>query len=148
MTGSTGSTGSDVEEARPPSGDRLCPSGCCEEGAILLGVVGTDGVVGYVSPRATVNARFVREAQVDGSAEKRFRFAQPCVEGKCRQWTDGARCGVIDHVLSARDEMGEIPVRISALPQCSIRRSCRWFAQNGPRACQVCPFVVTDARGA
>lgn len=130
-----------------PNSGYLCPSGCCEEGAILLGVVGTDGLVGYVSPRTTVNAHFVQRVQGGGALEQRFRFAQPCIESQCRQWSE-ARCGIIDRVLSARDETGEVPACRSPLPQCSIRRSCRWFAQHGPGACEVCPFVVTDARGA
>jgi hypothetical protein len=129
-----------------PSSELTCPSGCCEEGAILLGVVGADGVVGYISPRATVNAQFLQRVQVGGSPERRFRFAQPCVDSQCRQWTE-AGCGVIDRVLAARDEADHLPGRSSSLPQCSIRRSCRWFAQRGARACEVCPFVVTDSCG-
>ena len=34
------------------------------------------------------------------AAEERFRFAQPCVEQKCHNWT--GRCGVIDDALGAR----------------------------------------------
>jgi hypothetical protein len=45
------------------STERLCPSARCKEGAILLGIVGKDGVVGYVRPQETVDAEFVRRAR-------------------------------------------------------------------------------------
>jgi hypothetical protein len=55
--------------------DRLCPSARCEEGAILLSVVGADGVVGYVRPQITVDEDFVRQAHKGRTPEKRFRFS-------------------------------------------------------------------------
>ena len=120
--------------------ERLCPSARCEPGAILLGIVGADGVVGYVRPQIDVDEEFVSTAAQGRSPEKRFRFASRCVEDKCMQWT-GSRCGVIDKVLE-RQERGELPS--ADLPACTIRQECRWHAQSGPRACTVCPFVVTD----
>ena len=30
----------------------------------------------------------------------------------------------------------------TALPSCSIRRRCGWFAQTGAAACAVCPVVA------
>jgi hypothetical protein len=120
--------------------ERLCPSARCEPGAILLGIVGADGVVGYVRPQIDVDEEFVATAHQGRSPEKRFRFASRCVEAKCMQWT-GSRCGVIDKVLD-RQERGELPA--AELPACTIRQECRWYAQSGSRACTVCPFVVTD----
>ncbi|MCQ8774313.1 hypothetical protein [Streptomyces telluris] len=32
-------------------------------------------------------------------------------------------------------------------PRCGIRAACRWFAQDGPRACGVCPLVVYRPTG-
>ena len=111
---------------------------------MLLGIVGSDGVVGYVSPRLEVDADFVREARRGRSPERRFRFASRCVEGKCSQWT-GSRCGVIDFALREQQE-GRAPRLAGSLPRCTIRVTCRWFAQAGPDACGVCPLVVTDGR--
>jgi len=134
-----------VSSERPQGqgSDRLCPSARCEEGAILLGIVGKDGVVGYVSPLITVDQDFVRQAHKGRAPEKRFRFSQPCIEGGCRQWT-GSRCGVIDRALQATEEADTPDVWDGVLPKCSIRSRCRWFAQVGRRACTVCPLVMTD----
>lgn len=119
----------------------LCPSARCEEGAHLIGIVGADGVVGYVSPLLQVDSRFAAEAKVGRGPERRFRFAQPCVEGACLNW-DGSRCGVIDRAIAT-----EVRADIESgdrLPRCGIRRWCRWFGQAGPAACAACPLVITD----
>lgn len=119
---------------------KLCPSAPATEGAILLGVVGADGAIGYLQPPLTVDADFLERAAHGRPAEERFRFSSPCVEASCGYWT-GTSCGVIEQVL-ARQGAHELP-QAAALPHCSIRRSCRWFAQSGPRACSACPYVVT-----
>jgi hypothetical protein len=119
-----------------------CPSARCEEGAVLLGIVGSDGQVGYVSPLITIDTDFVRKAREGRIPESRFRFSQPCVEGRCTQWT-GSRCGVIDQALDSENsvETAREPGQ-SGPPECVIRPTCRWFAQVGPKACAVCPLVV------
>jgi hypothetical protein len=121
--------------------ERTCPSSSCEPGAKLIGVVNADGTVGYVSPPLEIDVDFVERARQGRTPEKRFRFASPCVEARCAQWT-GSRCGVIDTVLSTPDRP-PVPER---LPRCGIRSSCRWYAQSGAEACAVCPLVVTDLR--
>ena len=120
---------------------QTCPSGRCREGAILVGIVGADGVLGYVAPAMPIDAEFVKRARQGRSPEARFRFGEPCVEKECAQWT-GCRCGVIEQVLQSLE--GERTVREASgtLPSCVIRTSCRWFAQAGTRACAVCPHVV------
>jgi hypothetical protein len=134
-----------MSSSTPPSdgaSDQLtCPSARCEPGATLLGVVEADGTVGYITPRLTVDAAFVEQASRGRAPEKRFRFAGACVEAGCKQWT-GSRCGVIDGVLESglTDDLPEA----RGLPHCSIRSSCRWFAQSGAEACGVCPLVITD----
>ncbi|HEX8646546.1 MAG TPA: hypothetical protein VF715_06570 [Thermoleophilaceae bacterium] len=125
----------------PDDPERTCPSSSCEPGAKLIGVVGADGTVGYVSPPLEIDADFVERARRGRTPEKRFRFAGPCVEGRCAQWT-GSRCGVIDTVLTTPDR----PSAPERLPHCGIRSSCRWYAQSGAEACAVCPLVVTDLR--
>jgi hypothetical protein len=125
----------------PPAG-RLCPSARCEPDSILLGVVAPDGRIGYLRPELRIDAKFVAAARAARAPEKRFRFAQPCVESRCAHWT-GSRCGVIQNVLDS----GEASLAASEsrpLPRCSIRPRCRWFAEHGTRACMVCPLVVTE----
>ena len=129
----------------------LCPSSRCEPGALLLGLVLPDGRVAYASDRIAVDDEFVDIARQGRSPEQRFRFASPCVQSACRQWT-GNRCGVIDEVLdqvnrkamSPEDDAAD-PVQMD-LPPCSIRDDCRWWNQHGRSACEVCPLVITDSR--
>jgi len=133
-----------VDPTEQPQGtERLCPSGRCEEGAILLGIVGKDGVVGYVRPQMTVDEDFVRKARKGRKPEERFRFSQPCIESGCNHWT-GSRCGVIDRALRAAEEARLAAAPDGGLPKCTIRSRCRWFAQLGRRACAVCPLVITE----
>ena len=116
----------------------LCPSARCEDGAILLGVVASDGRVAYLTPEVRIDPDFVARAALGRAPERRFRFAQPCATADCGHWT-GSRCGLVEHA------MAETPATVpTALPRCSIRRECRWFAEQGRRACQVCPRVIWE----
>jgi hypothetical protein len=117
--------------------ESTCPSGRCQEGSLLLGVVNADQSVGFIHPAIPLDEEFVERA---GTAPlRRFRFAEPCATSRCAQWT-GERCGVIDEVLA---EAPGQPLG-APLPFCSIRRTCRWFGQSGRAACAVCRFVVTE----
>lgn len=111
------------------------------EGSTLLGIVGPNGRLGYVSPSMTIDADFVRRAHRGRSPESRFRFAEPCAESGCAQWA-GDRCGLIDEMLST----SAAPQPVQILPRCGIRHSCRWFAQRGAAACDICPLVVRTRR--
>ena len=119
----------------------LCPSALCQEGSLLLGIVLPDGRVALAKERIVVDQGFVENARQGRSPEERFRFANTCRQGGCRQWT-GSRCGVIDDVLQ-QSEPHAIP---ATLPACAVRDECRWFQQAGGRACMVCPEVITDQR--
>jgi len=127
-----------------------CPSAPCEAGATLLGVISADGRVGFVQPPVQISLEFVERAHRGNPPERRFRFAQPCVEHACAQWVS-SRCSIIDRVQSAYraaavQESNETDT--TPLPTCSIRKTCRWFAQSGRSACAVCPLVITDLRSA
>ncbi len=119
---------------------RTCPSTTVEHAPTLLGVVGPDGRVHYVTPALPLDDEFRHKAAKAGAAEARFRFAGPCVERGCQQWT-GTRCGVIDSLLDQVEHDLE-----TALRPCTVRRECRWFAQRGAAACRACPWVITDSR--
>jgi len=118
----------------------LCPSGLCNEGSILLGIVQQDGHVGFIKQKIMLDKEFVQSARKGRSPEKRFRFAEQCRESACTQWRDN-KCGVIDQVISMLAPK-QVP---DELPQCGIRPECRWFKQEGGRACAVCPEVITDS---
>lgn len=117
----------------------LCPSGRCEEGSLLLGIVQGDGRIGFLGAPLRIDEAFVARAKEGRAPERRFRFGGRCIESGCRQWT-GSRCGVIDDVMA---EAGPQPAA-DGLPACGIRPQCRWFRQSGAEACAVCPFVITD----
>jgi hypothetical protein len=125
-----------------------CPSARAEPGATLVGVIGVDGRVAYLKTALTIDQGFIDEVAKDGVPEERFRFAGTCVEGACTQW-DGkrSRCGVLDGVVPFLGN-GEGD---GALQPCAIRSACRWFRQDGPSACRICPGVITqipeNARG-
>jgi hypothetical protein len=65
-----------------------------------------------------------------------FRTTSRCLESGCREY-EGGRCTLGDRIVDT------LPVVSEALPPCSIRTSCRWFAEQGPKACQRCPQIVT-----
>lgn len=110
---------------------------------MLLGSAAPDGSVACFTPRLTVDKALVERASRGRTPEARFRFAQPCAEGDCAHWVED-RCAVIDAAVSS-PQMNERPR--SALPRCSIRASCRWFAQWSVVACGVCPLVIHDPQG-
>jgi len=138
--GSTAGTGhsSDVTP------QKTCPSSTCTEGALLLGVMTSGGRLAYVHPPTPVDAGFVAHEASRGSPERRFRFAGPCVEGDCPQWT-GEGCAIADMAVEAVN-VG-LPASPRQLPACSIRHSCRWYFQRGPAACAACPLIVADMGG-
>lgn len=127
----------------PEGQGRTCPSAPAEPGALLLGVVGPAGRVVPLRSPLRVDADFVATARAEGAPEARMRFASPCREGGCAQWT-GERCGVIARVM---DHLRP-PETAAALPPCLIRASCRWFSERGGAACGVCDLIVTDQAGA
>lgn len=116
-----------------------CPSSTCEPGHLLLGIVRPDGTLSHISPPIEVDVSFVEKASAKGQRlpESRFRFAGPCVESSCCHWL-GERCSVGDEVASA----AERPDGSYKLNPCHIRPTCRWWAQNGGAACQICPLIV------
>lgn len=143
MTGLGGVTGS-VARLPAPGNDapRSCPSAPAAPGARLLGFLGPDGRVHNLKSAVIVDAGFLEEASEAGPVEARMRFASRCQTGGCAQWT-GSRCGVIDRALTLIE--AALPLAEgTALPPCTIRQDCRWYAQTGVRACGACSYIVTD----
>jgi hypothetical protein len=120
-----------------------CPSAPCAPGAVLFGVRTSAGRIAYVRPAVRVDDDFVARAKLKGRPEARYRFSAPCIEAGCPQWT-GTGCGVLDQVIA---EESPLSAGAATLPACTIRRTCRWYAQRGRDACTVCPLVVADTGG-
>src|SRR5439155_9180736 len=67
-----------------------------------------------------------------------FRLAARCEEQHCVHF-DGSRCKLATRIVHM------LPAVVDALPPCLIRRTCRWFQQEGKEACLRCPQVVTES---
>lgn len=119
--------------------ERLCPSAPVAEEAQLIGIVRGDGTVGFLGRPLTIDSAFVAVANEGRDPAARFRAASPCLRSGCVHWADGS-CGVASAARAI-----DAPPTGDSLPRCGIRRSCRWFSQEGVHACAVCPRVVTSA---
>ncbi|SDH82901.1 hypothetical protein SAMN05192558_105245 [Actinokineospora alba] len=115
-----------------------CPSSHAGPGSVLLGVFGPDGRAVFTphGPKLTPELRDQLAASTEGPLESRFRFAAPCAQSACVFW-DGS-CRAVDAAHEDYDS-----VAVETLPECGIRDTCRWWSQEGPRACAVCPLVRT-----
>lgn len=126
------------------SGQRTatCPSAPPEQGAVLIGIVTAPGEVAYLNPGVAATPDMIDGLRAEGvPIENRLRFASPCMEHRCVQWSGIAgsgRCGLIDRALDAL-RVTEGP---ETLPRCAIRATCRWFAQHARAACSACPEVI------
>ena len=127
--------------ARPA--EYACPSAPAEPGAGLLGVLGPDGRIHNLRTPMHVDATFLEAAKTHGAPEARMRFSGRCQTSGCSQWT-GTRCGVIDRAMQEMRVPALSPA--AQLPPCTIRGTCRWFAQTGALACGTCALIVTDTR--
>ncbi|MGK5543274.1 hypothetical protein ACSNOH_00745 [Streptomyces sp. URMC 127] len=106
---------------------------------MLIAVLGEDGRLGYVRPAMPVDEQFIEACAGHGDPESRFRFADSCAQDACEHWS-GRHCSLVGRLVAARHEAGQ--EHDDGLPRCGIRAECRWFAQDGRRACGVCPLVV------
>jgi hypothetical protein len=119
----------------------LCPSAQPDmPDATVVGVMGGTAEapqLAYMVERLSVSEDVLALAGPAKPAEV-FRFAAPCEEKACRHF-DGARCRLASRIVDL------LPAVTGALPPCRIRKSCRWFAQEGREACLRCPQVVTES---
>ncbi len=122
-----------------------CPSAPAVPGAGLLGVLGADGRIANLRTLMQVDEDFLQAARAAGAPEARMRFTSPCQTKGCSQWT-GHSCGVIERVMKSMGD--QKPAPLQALQVCTIRSTCRWYAQAGPEACAACALVITDTRKA
>jgi hypothetical protein len=117
----------------------LCPSAQPEmPDAQILGVVSDDGngpQVAYLRERVAATPDLLAQAAPAAPGEV-FRLAARCETSKCTHF-DGDRCQLATRIVAMLPEVAE------NLPPCIIRRSCRWYRQEGRAACNRCPQVVT-----
>ena len=101
----------------------LCPSAQPEMAdAQILGVISAaadEPRVAYLNERVAATPELLAQAAPAAPGEI-FRLAARCETSRCTHF-DGKQC----------------------LPPCIIRRSCRWYRQEGRAACARCPQIVT-----
>jgi hypothetical protein len=120
--------------------NKSCPSSVATPGAVLLGSVNADGTVGFIETPITIDEAFM-EMGKDLELERSFRFSGKCVQSGCRQWKDG-NCTVIKRIITAEPDWH---LQHPQLPACSIRATCRWYAQEGAKACSYCAYITTNS---
>ncbi|MGW4498580.1 hypothetical protein ACWENR_08175 [Micromonospora sp. NPDC004336] len=126
---------------RPDPPERMCPSTPAANATVFLGMITPAGRVAYVTPPLPAEVALA-QAGPGAAVESTYRLAGPCVTARCGFWT-GEHCGLGERlVASYRETAG---TREAALPRCAIRRTCRWYAEQGAAACAACSHVVTDA---
>ncbi len=119
--------------------DKTCPSSSIKLGASLIGALNNEGSIGFISNAVTVDEEMLKMLKQVAEPERKFRFSNTCIEKGCNQWQNGG-CSVIVKVMHQNDDF----VVDANLPDCSIRESCRWFYQDGSKACGFCPHIITN----
>jgi len=120
---------------------KTCPSAACSKSASLMGIVQADKTVALLDTPLKLNESFIENARQYGEPEQQFRFSDKCIKSGCGQWT-GQNCGIISELTAANPSIKDAS---EDLPPCFIRRTCRWFSQEGRKACKICLFVVTQS---
>jgi hypothetical protein len=117
-----------------------CPSAQPNgEGAKIYGVVTGEPEarrIAYLTQARPVTPELLA---LSGEAKptQLYRIAAPCVNNGCKHFSGNA-CTLAQRVVALME-----PV-VDSLPACRIRRTCRWFQQEGKAACLRCPQVVTE----
>lgn len=128
-----------MTDREEPSAEQqlTCPSAPAEVGARVLSVRSPEGVAEYLVTDLRVTPDFLEALSAVPNVDGRFRFASSCVSSACAQWQDG-RCSVPS---KSAEVIAQLPSDAD-LPRCSIRASCRWFAQEGKTVCLTCPLIT------
>jgi hypothetical protein len=111
-----------------------CPSIHPQLARSVIGVfVKGSSRVNFVAEQLPVPVSLARAAGPEVLA-LRARFAGRCITSGCKHWT-GANCRLGEVVADIRvADNGQ-------LPHCSIRKTCRWFLENGAMACNTCQHL-------
>jgi hypothetical protein len=117
---------------------KLCPSSDGKPGDSILGIVSSTGVVALLDAPIKIDKSLSGEIAKGRAPAKRFRFSGTCHKAGCGYWKD-EQCGV-----AARLAQLDVVSPESFYINCQIRSGCRWFSQEGMKACQACPLVMTD----
>ena len=125
-----------------PKKTLFCPS--AQPGltrSVIFGMVSendaSESQVSYLDRLAQVTQGTILAAAGPVRLTSLFRFAAPCEQSGCRNWS-GNSCRVAERLVQI------LPVMPAHVPDCPLRGTCRWFDQEGSAACLRCPQAVTD----
>lgn len=122
------------------SADYTCPSAQPDTpNARVFGVVLGDVAeprVAYLEKGVAVTPEML-ESTGSVSPTRILRFAGTCANSACGQFKNGG-CRLGKDILK-----GLQPV-VDRIPPCTIRATCRWFAENGPEVCLRCARIMTS----
>lgn len=120
--------------------DLSCPSAQPDmAGAKVLGIVeDREGLpeISYLDTPRDVDQEILDLAKPLSPTEV-FRFAGKCVTSKCQHF-NGDTCSLASRISKLTEEV------VTSAPKCVIRKSCRWFQQEGLQICYRCPQVTTN----
>ncbi|GLR15787.1 hypothetical protein [Portibacter lacus] len=115
---------------------KMCPSAPLKKGYSVFGKF-IDGKLEYYDEIITIDSEML-----DTVKRENVRTTMPCVSKGCGNWS-GDKCTVPDQMnfflTPIEDE--------SQFENCPLRKSCRWFFQDGIKACGICPLIETKLFG-
>jgi hypothetical protein len=106
--------------------DLMCPSATFDRAVTVLGMGAPGKPLHY--------RRKNRPHEIVEGDLSAVRLAGMCISTGCLYWND--RCELGRSVAQSATQLN-----LTNMPQCSIRTSCRWFAENGRAACGGCALV-------
>lgn len=117
----------------------LCPSSQPEiPGSRIFGVYTQapgEPPIAYLKEAAEVtDAMLALTAPLDPT--RVLRIAAPCQQEGCPHY-EGRQCTLAPKVVAM------LPDAVDELIPCAIRKTCRWFVQEGKAICLRCPAIAT-----
>jgi hypothetical protein len=113
-----------------------CPSAPFKKGHSIFAVF-EDQTFKFTEDLIKIDEEIAREA-ANLENKTNYRATMPCVTKGCGNW-DGQKCTVPDQM---RQYLAPIE-DVQNYRNCPIKSTCRWHAQEGERACQICPLIKT-----
>ncbi|MCX7102498.1 MAG: hypothetical protein NTX38_13695 [Methylobacter sp.] len=119
------------------SDDLLCPSAPLTQESFLFGILDEKAEVHYTEKPIRITEGLAKIFNELDNPEKHFRFSMKCSDSSCAQW-ENEKCSIASALKTSSINQA------TKLTACAIRRACRWFSQEGERACKLCKYIVTD----
>ncbi len=115
---------------------KSCPSAPFKVGHSVFGIFKGDHLE-FTEGLIKIDEEMVLEVE-----KAEYRATMKCVTKGCVNW-NGKKCTVPEQMAYFVD-----PYAQSAdYENCSLRPTCRWFAENGRNACKMCPLIKTKFVG-